>query len=119
MHVHGMESKDPRGLSEVGRRLRYARIASGYPVQAAWCRVTGITAPAWNNYEAGFRRINVDDAWKVTQVTGVSLDWIYGGLKRGISPDLLERIARLEAEDRRMPEADGGARRNRKPNNNG
>ena len=47
--------------------------------QAELCRRLKIAHPTWNNYEAAFRRISPDNAFKVVRVLGVSLDWIYYG----------------------------------------
>jgi len=52
--------------------------------QAAWCRVTGIEPQAWNNYERGLRRISLDQALKVCQATGATLDWLYRGMADGL-----------------------------------
>lgn len=114
-----MKKVDPRGMEAIGRRLRHTRIAAGYPVQAAWCRVVGISQPAWNNYEAAFRRISLDHAWKVVALTGVSLDWIYGGSKRGMPSELMDGIARLEAKDGGATETKAPASGNRKARNKG
>lgn len=73
-------TKAPTGVnSEMADRLRRTREAFGLK-QAAWCRLVGIEPQAWNNYERGIRRISIDEAIKVCQATGVSMDWIYRGL---------------------------------------
>lgn len=69
----------PDSLPAISARLKLTREAMGFS-QAQWCRLVGIETPAWNNYETGLRRISVDQALKVSQATGVPLDWIYRGL---------------------------------------
>ncbi len=75
----------------VAGRLKRTREAFGMN-QAAWCRLVGIDTPAWNNYESGLRRISIDQAMKVCQATGVSMDWIYRGLMSGLPVDLVTRL---------------------------
>lgn len=56
--------------------------------QARWCRLVGITPSAWNNYERGANRISLDQALKICRATGISLDWIYRGLRAGMPYEL-------------------------------
>ena len=94
-----MTNGDARNLGAVASRLRLTRLASGYSVQAAWARVVGLSPAAWNNYEQGLRLINVPDAGKVTNVTGVTLDWIYHGSRRGLPAEFLQRLVEIEAAE--------------------
>jgi transcriptional regulator with XRE-family HTH domain len=85
-------------LKSIGQRLKWTREANGL-TQAAWCRLVGIEAQAWNNYERGSRRISLDQALKVCKAAGVSLDWIYRGLIFGLPSELaaaLQELARVE-----------------------
>lgn len=86
--------KRPTDMSEIAERLRITREASGLK-QAAWCRLTGVSAPAWNNYEAGNRRISIDEALKVCAAVGVTLDWIYRGQAAGLPMNYATEIQRL------------------------
>ena len=67
----------------VAERLKQTREAMKLN-QASWCRLVGIEPQAWSNYESGLRRISIDQALKVCQATGASLDWIYRGLADGL-----------------------------------
>jgi len=91
-----MTNGDARNVRAVADRLRLTRLAMGYKVQAAWARVVGISPAAWNNYEQGLRLINVPDAGKVASVTGVTLDWIYHGSRRGLPSEFLQRLVEIE-----------------------
>ena len=68
--------RDRASSQAVGARLKALRQASGLS-QAAWCRFVEITAPAWHHYESGTNRISLNQALKVAEKAGVSLDWIY------------------------------------------
>ena len=89
------KSDDNRSAEAVGRRLHTLRMALGYASkQGAFARVLGITQQAWNNYESGRRKISVDQALLVMDITGVTLDWIYCGHSAGVPLALSERIAK-------------------------
>lgn len=76
----------PTGSNEaIAERLIRTREAMGLN-QAQWCRLTGIEPQAWNNYESGLNRISINQAIKVCQATGVTMDWIYRGLMSGGLP---------------------------------
>ena len=83
------------GAIAVARRLWLTRKALGVQ-QSAFCRLTGVSTTAWNNYERGIRRISIDEALKVCAHTGMTLDWIYGGIRQGLPLSLAEGIAGLE-----------------------
>lgn len=86
----GMTRQDrDRSLDTVAGRLRRTREAFKMN-QADWCRLTGIETQAWNNYESGRRRISVDQAIKVCQATGVTIDWIYRGLMNTSLPSAIQ-----------------------------
>jgi transcriptional regulator with XRE-family HTH domain len=96
----------------VGARLRLLRIAKmgdGQGAQAAFCKMVNIEPPTWNNYEAGYSRIALDQALKLCASVGVSLDWIYRGIESTNPVSLMQDI-------RRAAEASGVARRGRERN---
>lgn len=65
----------------IGLRLRIARIALRSDLsQAQFADWLGIATTTWNGFEKGARRIPVEDAAKLAQKTGVTLDWIYRGM---------------------------------------
>lgn len=72
-------------LDTVAGRLKRTREAFKMN-QADWCRLVGIETQAWNNYESGRRRISIDQAIRVCQATGVTIDWIYRGLMNSSLP---------------------------------
>jgi transcriptional regulator with XRE-family HTH domain len=78
----------------VAERLRRTREAMKLN-QADWCRLVGIEPQAWNNYERGRNRISIDQALKVCQATGASLDWIYRGLADGLTLKLATALQEL------------------------
>jgi transcriptional regulator with XRE-family HTH domain len=82
-------------LPSVSARLKQTREALGLS-QAAWCRLVGITAQAWNNYEKGTNLISLQPAIKVCIATGVSLDWIYRGLRSGLPHELAGKLVATE-----------------------
>jgi transcriptional regulator with XRE-family HTH domain len=59
-------------------RLRQLREATGLS-QTEFGRRYGFSGPAWNNYERGCSRINLDDAIRLALLLGTTLDWIYTG----------------------------------------
>lgn len=100
-HCPGMPARDPHSLAEIARRLRLTRLALGYATQAALSRVSGIAENTWSNYEQGLRRISLDEANKLRSISGLHLDWIYHGVRRGLPPEFLERVVALEADEKR------------------
>src|SRR4051812_45413973 len=62
----------------VGERLRLLREAHGMR-QSAWCRAVGITQQKWNSYERGVSRISLNQALKLCDLAGVTLDWLFRG----------------------------------------
>lgn len=63
----------------IGRRIRELRNARGYASAAAFVRDIGSTPQALSNWESGYRRIGLEEAWKIKKATGVTLDWIFSG----------------------------------------
>jgi transcriptional regulator with XRE-family HTH domain len=76
-------------VDPIADRLRRTREAFKMN-QAQWCRLVGIETQAWNNYESGRRRISIDQAIKVCQATGVTIDWIYRGLMNSSLPSSIQ-----------------------------
>lgn len=60
-------------------------MAFGGETQKVWCEKNGIRQTAWNNWELGNRRISVEEAEKLCQRYGLTLDWIYLGRRDGLS----------------------------------
>lgn len=85
-------AKDQTTAAAIGARLKIARQALGY-TQATMAKLMGsaTAGQAWENYEAGRRRISMDHALALC-VLGLSLDWIYRGVMDGLSTELRQRI---------------------------
>lgn len=91
-----MASKEPTTTPDVADRLQATRRALKQ-TQARLCRLTGISTAAWNNAETGDARIGLDNAILLCQATGVTLDWIYRGIRHGLPHPINEAITRLDA----------------------
>jgi hypothetical protein len=69
-------------VQSIGYRLRTLRYALGYGgrQKSASCRKIGIeNVSQWQQHEDGTKRIRIDEAIHVTNMTGATLDWIYRG----------------------------------------
>ncbi len=83
----------------IAARLRLTRLAlmDGVDNQAEWARRVGIRPSTWNNYEEALNRISLDEALKICQATGISLDWIYFGSLHSLPHSLALKIQRYQA----------------------
>ena len=70
---------------EIGARLRKVREAFSDLAQNAWAERHGFGTSQWNNWENGVRRISVDEAERLCDLYGLSLDYIYLGRRDGLS----------------------------------
>jgi transcriptional regulator with XRE-family HTH domain len=86
----------------VAERLTVTREALDL-TQAALCRMTGIEPNALNNAERDRNRISVDNAILICQVTGVSLGWIYQGIRVGLPTKILEYLVKNPLTGRPRP----------------
>jgi transcriptional regulator with XRE-family HTH domain len=91
-----MAAKEPTGTDDVATRLRDTRIALKL-TQAALCRMAGVSTAAWNNAETGDARIGLDNAILICQATGVTLDWIFRGIRSGLPLPINEAIGRIQS----------------------
>ena len=100
----------PRGLpnpespQQIGERLRITRAALGH-TQGTMCRLMGSSSPgqAWENYEAGRRRISIDHALALCK-HDLTLPWIYQGNIQSLGDEMRQKILvqmRLEAGDQK------------------
>lgn len=74
-----------REFTEVGARLKATRLAFSDLKQSAWAEKHGFQPTQWNNWEKGMRRIPVDNAEKLCDLYGLTLDFIYRGRLDGLS----------------------------------
>ena len=91
-------------MEEIGARLALTRRALGF-TQADMGRLMGATSngQAWQNYEAGNRRISIDHALMLCRNCGLTLDWIYQGQLVNLPPALREHLQRLMLDDASNP----------------
>jgi len=87
-------TKEPTNTLDVSERLRISREALKL-TQAALCRTTGISTAAWNNAETGDARIGLDNAILLCQATGLTLDWVFRGVRGGLPGPINEAIGRI------------------------
>lgn len=87
---------DPFSLPEIGARLALTRAALGY-TQATMDKMMGGTSAgqAWENYEAGRRRISINHAEALCRACQLTLSWIYQGEINGLPPHIRDEILRL------------------------
>lgn len=77
-------SDDPTSTEAIARRLIATRLALGFQSQVEFCRVAGVQANAWNNYETARSRPKLDVALQLCQRFHLTLDWIYRGDAGGL-----------------------------------
>jgi transcriptional regulator with XRE-family HTH domain len=99
------QMREPTSTADVAGRLRLIRLALRLK-QVAICDLTGISTASWNNAETGDNRLGVDQAIALCQATGVTLDYVFRGVRGGLPQSINERISELE----RAAEASGRSR---------
>lgn len=90
-------------VPSIARRIKLTREALGLS-QAEICRRTGISPPAWNNYEKALGRPDLDPAFAIVRATGVTLDWLYFGDEAHLPLSVAEGIRRIEDETAAKPD---------------
>jgi transcriptional regulator with XRE-family HTH domain len=63
---------------ELAARLKLTREALGWS-QVDLCAHIGISPQVWNNVETGDNNLSLTNAVRLSQKTGLPLDWIYFG----------------------------------------
>jgi DNA-binding XRE family transcriptional regulator len=88
----------PRSVEAVRLRLIALRMAIG-PNQRRFAEKAAIANNTWSNYENEVgRRISLEEAFKLVDTYGVTLDWIYEGRAGQMPGDLMEKIRAVEAK---------------------
>ena len=64
--------------------------------------LAGVTDKAWQNYEAGIRRIEIDAVTRLRAALGVTSQWVYYGNMAQMPDELLDDM-RLAAKRRNKP----------------
>jgi transcriptional regulator with XRE-family HTH domain len=113
-----MEDQFPlsRSKEDIGFRLKLTRQALAYN-QAFIAKLCDITPTAWNNYEKGIRRPQVDEVFKMVSRLHLPIGWIYDGDTSQLPGALLEKIHAALREDRELsePNSPRGPRRAHRP----
>ena len=68
-----------RLMRDFGRRLRAARVTSGYMEAADFARDLGIEAPRYRKYERGESVPPLNVLYGIVKITGRRLDWLLLG----------------------------------------
>ncbi len=97
MAVRVRKRIDPSTIAEMAKRARLLRMVVASS-QAELARSLGITPKAWNNYECGYSRINLDMGLVLCDRYGVSLDWLYRGQEAQLAGGFVSRLREAEAE---------------------
>lgn len=71
--------------SDIASRLTAVRNGFSDLSQKAWAEKNGFNPTQWNNWEKGRRRIPVDEAERLSEMYGLTLDYIYRGRLDGLS----------------------------------
>ena len=83
----------------VQQRLILTRKAVSGDNQADFCRRVRIATNTWSNYEMGRNLISREEAVKVCEATGVSLDWIYRGVQALLPMVVADKIRDIEEQE--------------------
>ena len=78
-------SKQPPQFIEIGLRLTAVRKGFSDLNQKEWAIKHGFSDTQYNNWEKGTRRITVDEAERLCNAYGLTLDFIYRGRRDGLS----------------------------------
>lgn len=90
-HIFNMVRERDTSRAAIGRRLRETREALGMN-QASFARLVKISPQAINNYERGYQRPHLDQAFLICRATGATLDWIYMGDPSGLPGRIFQKI---------------------------
>jgi transcriptional regulator with XRE-family HTH domain len=78
---------------EIGNRLRRLRetYAPGLS-QREWAERHNFSPTQYNNWEKGKRRITVDEAQRLCDAYGLTLDFVYRGRRDGLSENARKAV---------------------------
>jgi transcriptional regulator with XRE-family HTH domain len=96
----GKRDLEKRQLQEIAKRLKVSREALGLK-PAELCRITGIKPNTYSQWEGAKGRPNLDEATRLCDTLGYTLDWIYlgdpAGLPLSVTSKIGPEIGRLSA----------------------
>ena len=78
-------SKQSPQFVEIGLRLTAVRKGFSDLNQKEWAAKHNFSVTQYNNWENGTRRITVDEAERLCDIYGLTLDFIYRGRRDGLS----------------------------------
>jgi transcriptional regulator with XRE-family HTH domain len=89
--------ENPHGIKAIAERLVLLRESMGM-AQTEFAARAGIHQSIYNVYESGRRRPSLNDAIKLRQRLGVSMEWLYFGDELSMPDRLIGPLRRAEAE---------------------
>lgn len=92
---------DETSNKAIAARLELARRALGYDTQHEFAESLGASPQRWNNYVRGRERLNLKIAVKLCGY-GLTLDWLYRGVKGGLSRDFLAALDSIAVVEQRV-----------------
>lgn len=78
---------EERMYKEVGKRIDRLRTHLGL-TQVAFCAKHGFSTTQYTNWKSGLRRPSVDEAMKLVDAYGLTLDFIFRGREDGLSENM-------------------------------
>ena len=84
-------NRDARSIDAIAARLRATRDALQLK-QAEFADAAGVKRSTYNQWEKAKGRPGLDDAIKLAEVHGLTLDWIYFGDASGLPVRLVGKI---------------------------
>lgn len=87
-----MSDQDAPQYQAIGLRLKAIRQAESDLNQKEWAVKHSFGVTQYNNWENGVRRINMDEAQRLCDLYGVSLDFIYRGRLSGVPENIKNRL---------------------------
>src|SRR5262249_7138551 len=82
---------NPPRVSETAARIFLLRKAFG-KTHAEMARIAKVTRNAWQNYEKGRRRMDIDAAMNLEDALWVPQEWIYRGVALRMPSDLAHKL---------------------------
>jgi transcriptional regulator with XRE-family HTH domain len=75
---------NPDSIGAIAARLKATREALGYSSQKEFADRAGVTTTAYNNWERGKKRPDIESAIRLCTEYALTLDWIYRGDATGL-----------------------------------